>query len=56
MEVIKIKIGKFSIGTRVNNRNKFYLKPYCPLLKENRESCFYFFWWIGNKYYVALSK
>lgn len=48
-------IGKFEIGQRYFNRDRFYFF-YCPLLKSNRVKYFHFFFWIGRKYYISWHK
>lgn len=55
MQYSKIVIGKFSIGKRASSAHKFFFF-YCPLLKENKERFFHFFFWIGKKWYVAWHK
>lgn len=50
-----MKIGKLSFGKR-NNRAKDFKWFYCPLTKKHRKQHFYFFWWIGRNFYIALNK
>lgn len=48
-------IGRLSFGKRMYFTNKFRFF-YCPLLKENRKKHFWFFWWIGKRWYIAMHK
>ena len=50
-----MNIGKLYFGKRLYGTNEFKFF-YCPLLKENSEKNFWFFWWIGYHWYVCLPK
>ena len=51
-----MKIGRLSFGKRLHGTHQFRWF-YCPLGKTSwQRKYFVFFWWIGRKWYVVLSK
>ena len=50
-----MNIGRFGMGIR-HHKTKDFKFFYCPLGKGIGREKFYFFWWFGHKWYIALGK
>lgn len=51
----RMKIGRMEFGKRLNGTDKFHFF-YVPVLRPWYHEEFWFFWWIGKKYYICFPK